>query len=109
MSLWTRVKDWFGGIAGEGQGGEPVIYNPATGLPMASGIDVMGSPMGMDLHRHEPAPSVATPFDDSFTRYNPATGLPMMGGTDIMGNPMGMDYSSSTASSSSSYDPSSGW
>ena len=57
MSIW----DWLRGGIGSQSDCSPdtgPTFNPATGLPMIGdgigGIDVGGSPFGMDVHQHLP-------------------------------------------------------
>jgi len=67
--------------------------NPANGLPMVGGVDVMGNTYGTDS---------STSFDS--IEINPANGLPMDGGIDVMGNAYGTDSSTSFDSFGGSYD-----
>jgi hypothetical protein len=45
MSLLDWLQTWF---AGSSHCDEP-HHNPATGLPMTGGIDILGNPWGSDL------------------------------------------------------------
>ena len=86
-----------GGVdAGAGRSMEPDPgVNPATGLPMLDGgIDVMGNPLGIDLHRH-----------DHHHHHD--------GFDDRWGGSFSSSWHDTSRSwpdhSSSSYDPSRGW
>jgi len=55
--VWNFLRDLFSSDAGRVQGIDDMtvtVINPATGLPMLGdsigGVDVGGSPFGMDLH-----------------------------------------------------------
>jgi hypothetical protein len=72
---------------------DTIEINPANGLPMVGGVDVMGNTYGTDS---------STSFDS--IEINPANGLPMDGGIDVMGNTYGTDSSTSFDSFGGSYD-----
>ena len=64
--------------------------NPATGLPMAGGVDILGNPYGcnnsdVNLTIHNSS------YGCNNSTVNPATGLPMNGSVDILGNAYGLD------------------
>ena len=58
MGWFDRFAQLFNGWQATDSGPdlhEPPAINPATGLPMVSGmgsVDVAGNPFGTDLHRH---------------------------------------------------------
>lgn len=54
--IFERIFDYFADRPSGGSGVSYTEINPATGLPMVSGIgsvDVGGNPYGADLHRWE--------------------------------------------------------
>ena len=80
--------------------------NPATGLPMAGGVDILGNPYGcnnsdVNLTIHNSSYGCnngdvnLTIHNSSYgcnnSTVNPATGLPMNGSVDILGNAYGLD------------------
>lgn len=54
MSFWTKFRSWLeerpGGGVAECPWSDQFEINPATCLPMNGGVDVLGNPMGTDLH-----------------------------------------------------------
>lgn len=56
MGIFDRFLDFFSSQSSTGSNDLHTDINPATGLPMVSGIgsvDVGGNPYGTDLHRWE--------------------------------------------------------
>jgi hypothetical protein len=85
------IGTWFGSVFGSGasvqgagQGGltDHPSVNPATGLPMTGGIDVLGNPFGVDLNPPH--------------RWDHGSGMSSIGIADIM-TPISV------------YDPNRGW
>ena len=59
MSIWTGVRDWLNdhqaGVGAAELAQSVTQFNPATGLPIYGGVDVLGNPPGLDLSSHHHA------------------------------------------------------
>ena len=67
MGLWNSICGWFGSRSIDGCGSHDI--NPSTGLPMidGSGVDVGGSPYGVDIHHDDCWATSSSSWDDSFS------------------------------------------
>jgi hypothetical protein len=67
MGIWNSICGWFSADSNSTDCGCDI--NPATGLPMINdccGVDVGGSPFGMDIHHDDCCTSSADISDDSW-------------------------------------------
>ena len=88
MSIWTGVQDWLNdrhtGAGAADLAQSPTQFNPATGLPIYGGVDVLGNPPGFDLSSHHhwhhdhdahrTSAWVDTPIAPPITSYDPNRG-----------------------------------
>jgi hypothetical protein len=53
MSIWTGVRDWLNERHSSTDARDlahgVTQFNPATGLPIYGGVDILGNPPGLDL------------------------------------------------------------
>ena len=56
MSIWTGVRDWLNehhaGVGAADLAQSFTQFDPATGLPIFGGVDVLGNPPDLDLSSH---------------------------------------------------------
>lgn len=56
MSIWTGVRDWLNerhsSTCARDLAHDPTQFNPATGLHIFGGVDILGNPPGLDLSSH---------------------------------------------------------
>ena len=55
MSIWTGVRDWLNerhSSLGGDLAYDVAQFNPATGLPIFGGVDVLGNQSGFDFSSH---------------------------------------------------------
>ena len=85
MSFWNSVLNWFGFDAPDfaSYHDDGCDINPASGLPMVGGcggVDITGSPYGIDTHHDDSSTSSGLSWDDTFsggmTSWDSFTGGP---------------------------------